>query len=699
MRLFICEKPAQAKLVANRLGSPRSRQGYIETANGIVTWCIGHVVEFLSPKEFDEKWTRWNVDSLPIVPEEFKYKPCEGKEQQVHIIGELLQKAEHVVIATDGDREGELLGRELLDYFKWQGKLERMWNTNLDDESIDMALSKIKDAASYDSLHEAAKARAESDYISGLSLTRAATKCLQQDGGVISVGRVQTAVLGMIVRRDLEIANFVPRPYYDLVASFDVAGTVLQLTHSPPEQHRIYDKQQADNLQQQLNKQIVFLAVEKQQRRQSPPRLYNLSKLQQAANGLFKWSSTKTKDIAQKLYDAQLTSYPRTDCEYLPNEQEKDAAKILEHLSNIEIFAKHINSIKEIKYRKTVFDTAKTTAHHAIVPTLKAVDLSQLTDDEKDLYILIATSYVACFLEDHVYDSTSVKFTAQDREFKSTGNVTLTKGWQELIPATKKSVVLPAVEEGEQQINNLEVLEKRTKAPPKYTQASILKDMENITKFTDDPQVQEQIKSRIKDDQNAGIGTPATRDSFIELLENRDYIKIEKNRLSATTRGKNLIAALPAKASDPIETVIMENKLDLIVDKELTKDDYLEEVIYQTESIIYSIKHSELATKIRENTVNCKICNKEMRRIKGDFGFFWTCSGYPDCKHTMKDENGKAVEKKELETKGACPDCGKPLAKRSFYSRSQKRMAYFWGCSTYPKCKGRVSDMNGKPAL
>ncbi len=701
-KLWICEKPSQAKLVAARIGSAKSNKGFIDTRDGKVTWCVGHLIGFKKPGDLDEKWKAWNIESLPIIPERFDYESLKGKEDQLKIVGQLLKETNHVVLATDGDREGELLGREVLDFYNWKGKLERMWNTNLDDESIDSALKKIQPGKNTDDLYLAAQARAEVDYISGMTLTRAATKCFGNGSEILSVGRVQTAVLGLIVRRDLAIKNFIPTDFYELKGYLSKSGESYNLNYAPGEENRILNESIARELRDKLTGCSAPLSVERKRKRRGPPKLFNLKTLQQIANKAFKWSASKTKEVTQSLYDAQLVSYPRTDSEYLPNEQENDAPKILCNLGKIQGLSKAVDSLgKDLIYRDTIFNTAKTTAHHAIVPTKKLADLSKLTSDEKALYEIIAARYVAAFLPDYEYDSTVIKLKIGEYEFKGSGSVPAVEGWKIIYPGEAKTdeenQKFPDLENGESgKLDKIEVVTKTTKAPPRYTPASILEDMEDISKYTEDKSILQQIKIRIKEGVNAGIGSPSTRDTYTDILTNRNFIEIKANKIYSTEPGRKLVEVLPDQISDPIETVVMEGMLDQIADKNLNKDEFIRFAIQQTKENLKSIIESKGKFVKNEIAFPCPDCGKAMIRRKGAHGFFWSCSGYPDCKVSMNDSRGKPVPKAKISTLVNCT-CGKPLAKREGKSKGKKYL--FWGCTGYPDCKKTYKDKNGVPDI
>ncbi len=707
MKLWLCEKPSQAKAVAARIGVVGRGDGFIDTKDGKVTWCFGHMLGIKSPGDHNEKWKTWSIEALPIIPNNFELAVSDDKIKQTKIIGKLLKESDHVVIATDGDREGELLGREILDYFNWSGNIERMWNRSIDDESIDKALKEIFSGSKTESLYIAGQARAESDYICGMTLSRAATLCFGNGEEVLSIGRVQTAVLGMIVRRDNEIENFIPNDFFDLKASLTKDGESYTLVYSPKEENRILEKLKADEIKGDLTGKEGVLSVEKQRKKTSPPKLFSLLTLQKLAHKKYKFSASKTKNLAQELYDLQFTSYPRTDCEFLPNEQEKDAERIIDNLKNHPVLSKITNQIgSELNFRNTVFNSEKITAHHAIVPTVKTVNLDALSSDQRKIYDLIAERYLLSFLENYEFDLTTVKLTVDDFVFSGKGSVTVSPGWKLLFnddedDKKEEDQKFPGLSDGETgTVESIDILSKVTKPRPSYTEATILDDMKSILNFTDDPEIIKLIKLRIKNKENAGIGAPATRDSYIDILLNRKYIEIIKNKIYSTETARKLISALPSEITDPIETCILETNLDKIANGEMQKKDFMNLATAHTTKILEEIIEKGKTFVKAESENPCPECSKPLLQRKGKNGRFWACSGYPDCKFSTSDIKGKPAKKEKPILDGSCPDCAHPLVKREGFKKGSKKEKYcFWGCSGFPNCKKSVPDKDGKPDI
>jgi len=572
MKVWICEKPDQAKALAGVLGVKELAKGYIKTGDGAVTWCYGHMLQLQGPEFYNPALKSWNIESLPVVPREWEVRePFTGSDfdkvrlMQLGRIKLLLEKASTVIIATDGDREGECIGREVLDYFGYQGGIERLWYSALDDVSIKRALAKILPGKATAALYDAARARARADWLVGMNMTMGVTTALGQGGGVLSVGRVQTPTLGLVVRRDLAIEGFASRKYFELVASVKAGECRLDLRHAPaaqPEDGRFYDKAKAESVCREAAGFAGTLAVSTDRKKQGPKKLFSLSALQKTTNAKWGWSADKTLKVAQALYDKhKLTSYPRSDCQFLPAEHEADIPDILGHLKTIEEFKGYIPANPVV--RKSVFNTAKVTAHYAITPTTKAARLGELSADESKAYLLISAHYVAALMGDYIYDQTSVVLDVNGRDFKASGRVDIEAGWKALLgpqdgeDQEEDGKALPAVRNDDAaKVESVSVDEKATKAPARYTEGTLIADMESVAKFVDN---QEQ-KKMLRD--TSGLGTEATRAAIIEVLKKRGFLTLKGKQILSSDLGRALVDALPARLVDPAETAVWEDRLE-----------------------------------------------------------------------------------------------------------------------------------------
>lgn len=573
MKLYLCEKPSQGRDLAAVLGITDSNKTHINTKDGIVTWCFGHLLGIPFPDHYDPKWKSWSLATLPIQPERFTMVPTKNGEAQLRVVQKMLSKVDEVVIATDADREGESIAREVLEYANYSGKIARLWLSALDPESIRNALGKLKTEAQTRNLYFAALGRSRADWLVGMNYTRAVTLRYGKPKQVLNIGRVQTPTFGLVVKRDREIANFKSRDYFEL--ELDVAtqnGNTITLNHAPKEENRIWDKTTAEQLASSATGQNSALTVKKEPKKTAPPKLFDLTSFQRFANSSWGWSADRALKIAQALYEThKLTTYPRSDSVFLPEEQIADADTILTSVSQALGFDKPSNPV----IRKTVFNSNKVTAHHAIIPTkLNSHDTSKLNTDEMKAFDAIARRYVANFLPDYEFEQTTVfgKFGVM---FGVRGNITTLEGWKAVLKVESKDTVLPPIQNGETGTGgDCRVIGKQTKPPSHYTEATLIADMENVAKFVDDPRLAKILKGKEK----AGIGTVATRAAIIEGLKKNEFIAAKGKKLHSTPKSNALYDTLSTHLPhllDPAETAIWEDTLENIASGDDTLDQFL----------------------------------------------------------------------------------------------------------------------------
>lgn len=428
-KVFLAEKPSQATDIAKIIGIKRRCEGYIELVTGdVMTNVRGHALEIADPKEHNPAWgERWNWGQLPMVPAEWKMNVVKGFAGQLKIIKDLLKIHGQVVICTDAGREGELIGREVLTYCKFKGKVERLWVSSLVEADVKKALANLKPGSATEPLYEAALARSHMDNIWGLSLTRAATLAANT-GELFTVGRVQTPVLNMVVMQDLKVEAFDAKDYYELEAQVQSAGGhTFTMTHAPEESKRIRDKEVAKNLMQRASKARGPLSVVCTPGKESPAAPFNLPLLQKEANKAFGFSAKETLDLAQALYDKKATTYPRTDCAFLAESQKGEVAETLEALEKV--FPKAVATLKSmgLDLRSSVFNDAKLSDHHAIVPTRQYVPLA---GKELQLFTLIVQRYLRVLSKDLKFDGTKVTMDANGVAFSATGRIINFEGWR-----------------------------------------------------------------------------------------------------------------------------------------------------------------------------------------------------------------------------------------------------------------------------
>lgn len=611
--VYLCEKPDQARKIAAGLGAPAPKGGYIETGGGaLVTWGFGHLLSPKMPEDYDESLKAWNWDTLPIVPERFEFKPREGgARKQLRIIADLFKRAGEIVVATDPDREGELIAYEILTQMRWKGPVKRLWLSDLTPSAIKKALGELKEGDETKPLYFAALARTCADWLVGLNMTRAATLKLRSGGGKpISIGRVQTPTLALIVRLERKILNFKPEDYYELTAEMRSAeGHAFKLRHAPAPEKRIMDKAIAEKMASQATGATGPLSVTTEEKRQGPPPLFDLNLLQQEANGRFAWPADKTLKVAQALYEThEILTYPRTDSSALPEDHKNRIPQILTNLFGIDELAHLEPAMKEPVLRDTVYDDKKVSAHHAIVPTLKAARMSALSKDEADLYLLVARRFMAAHLPDHRYRSTIIEFDARGIPFRASGRVPTFDGWKAAfagLPEEDKESdekeageedeenmgTLPPVNDGEQaKAESVAVNKKTTQAPKRFTEKTLLKAMKNVAQYVDD----EAARKRLK--QTSGIGTPATRANIIETIKTRGYIATKKRQIAPTDVGMGVIDALEASIPaycDPVLTAAWEDVLEDIATRKAKTGEFVAAIASTVRKDVLLLKDKE----------------------------------------------------------------------------------------------------------
>lgn len=604
MNLYFCEKPSQGRDIAAELGVTGKGDGYINVRDGVVTWAIGHLLELQPPDHYGEQWRRWSVAPLPIVPDRFEMSDKQSSRKQLRTVGQLLRKADTVIVATDADREGEMIAREVMDYFGYKGKIKRLWLSALDPESVRKALGKLRDGNATVSLYHAARARSCADWVVGMNLTRAFT-CLYRDGReVLNIGRVQTPTFALVVERDREIANFQARDYYAVLANVSAAGSAqpFVLRYDPKDDaERLWNRSDAQALADRALGHSAPLKVVQSKKRSAPPKLFSLSGLQRKANSLWGYSADRTLKIAQSLYEQhKATTYPRSDCVFLPEEQIADVGGIVGNLMRMQEFGGL--SIDKPLIRKTVFNTAKVTAHHAIIPTKVRFNANSLKADERNVYLLICKHYLAALMPDYEYLHTSITLPFERIEFVATGSVPVVVGWKAAFGAAgakddeddEDGGSLPPVKDGQVgTVKETQLQSKKTQPPAHYTEGTLIGDMLSVAKYVKDPAK----KSRLKE--TSGIGTEATRANIISKLHTDGFIADKGKKILATPKAHRLydiIAKHAPRLSDPGETAVWEDMLNDIVDGKFTYDSFMTEIINGVRAQVNELKNAGDAT-------------------------------------------------------------------------------------------------------
>ena len=664
MRLYIAEKPSVGRALAACLPQPhRKGQGWIETGGGVVTWLFGHVLRQAEPEEYDPRLKRWRAEDLPILPTEWRLVVNESAAQQFAVVKGLIERADEIVHGGDPDREGQLLVDEVLDYLGNEKPVRRILINALDDKSIHDALGDLRDNADFLPLKRSALARARADWLIGMNLSRAYTLAARRAGHdrlVLPIGRVKTPTLALVVRREREIENFKPATYYLLDAIFrhEKTGESFRARWKPSEERtpldpegRLVDENAARAALEAFGSEPQDAKVtryERKKKEEPPPLPFSLSALQVLAGKRYGYEPQQVLDTAQKLYEEKLTSYPRSDAEYLPVNQHKDAPKILGNLAAladtpIGAWAREADA----KQKSRAWNDAKISAHHAIIPTTVPVNLARLSAVERNIYELIARAYIAQFHPNYVYDQTKVEVTYHGELFSASGRTERAAGWRAMYRTGKsesedtekedeESTVLPPMKKGDAaDYVSAELGTRQTKPPTRFTPATLLQGMKEIHKYVKD----EAAKKMLRD--VSGIGTEATRASIIEDLIRRKFLHAagKKKVLTPTESAYLLIDALPDTMTYPDATAVWEDRLHSMAEGEGTPEEFLA----GQAAFARDLCNAALSAKIAGGGgIPCPACGRGvMQKRKGKHGDFWGCSAFPRCRMTANDANGK----------------------------------------------------------
>ena len=588
MRLIIAEKPSLGRAIADVLKKPLKKQeGYIESASGdVVTWCIGHLLEQEEPDAYDPAYKKWQLEHLPIVPQQWQLRPRKGGKSQLSVIRKLLKRADVIVHAGDPDREGQLLVDEVLEYLKLSSirkrNVKRLLVSDLNPAAVKKALERMGSNQEFVPLAVSALARSRADWLYGMNLTRACTLMGRRAGynGLLSVGRVQTPILGLVARRDEEIERFQPKPFFEVLAVlFEDQGAFFKAKWQPSEacrpwmdeEGRVLDKRLAKNVADRIvGKPATVTKVEDKNGKELPPLPYSLSVLQIGAAKQLRMDAKTVLDCCQRLYEQKLITYPRSDCRYLPQEHHQEAPEVLSSIRhNCFPLVKAVDgAIPDRKGR--AWNDKKVGAHHAIIPTSKRSDFDRLPELDRKIYELIARQYLIQFYPDFTFRTRSVDVEIEKGLFKAGCKETLAEGWKTVTGLGKQddsnneeqSGYLPELKKGDTlDCRESELKEKMTQAPKSFNDASLLSAMTGIARFVKDPNIRKVLRD------TDGLGTEATRANIIELLFKRKFLTRKGKNIHATATGRALIAALPEKISTPDMTARWESSLNDIVER------------------------------------------------------------------------------------------------------------------------------------
>ena len=653
MRLFLCEKPSQGKDIGRILGATQRGEGCLNGSGITITWCIGHLVEAAAPEVYDAALKRWSLDQLPIIPQQWRVEVKPKTATQFKVVKALLAKATHLVIATDADREGELIAREIIDLCGYRGPIERLWLSALNDASIRTALGKLRPSSDTLPMYYSALARSRADWLVGMNLSRLFTVLGRQAGydGVLSVGRVQTPTLKLVVDRDREIAAFKSVPFWGIDVSLSAEGQAFAALWVAPDgctddAGRCLQQPVAQQAAQQIRAagSVQVVSIETERVREGPPLLFDLGTLQEVCSRQLGLDVQETLEIAQALYETyKATTYPRSDSGYLPESMFAEVPAVLDSLLKTDPSLRPIMGQLDRSQRSRAWNDGKVTAHHGIIPTLEPANLSALSEKELAVYRLIRAHYLAQFLPHHEFDRTVAEFSCGQQMLVATGKQGVVKGWRLVLAEPQadedgddaaRSQVLPPLREGLAcQVAEAEIKALKTMPPKPYTQGELVKSMKGIARFVTDPR----LKQKLKD--TTGIGTEATRANIISVLIARGYIVKKGRSIRASDAAFTLIDAVPAAIADPGTTAVWEQALDMIEAGQLTLDVFLSKQATWISQLIAQYGSMSLSIKLPHGPA-CPQCGAPTRQRTGKSGPFWSCSRYPDCKGTLPVESG-----------------------------------------------------------
>lgn len=584
MIVCIAEKPSVARDIAEVLGARTKKDGYIEGNGYQVTWTFGHLCTLKEPHEYTPAWKVWSLGSLPMIPPRFGIKLINdsGIERQFHIIEGLMQKADGIINCGDAGQEGELIQRWVMQKAGARCPVKRLWISSLTEEAIREGFAKLKDQAEFQPLYEAGLSRAIGDWVLGMNATRLYTLKYGQNKQVLSIGRVQTPTLALIVKRQLEIENFKPEPYWEL-------KTVYRETTFSSTKGKFTSKEEGEKfLETVRNAPFTVTDVSAKKGTEAPPRLFDLTSLQVECNKKFGFSADMTLQLIQSLYEKKVATYPRVDTTFLSDDIYPKCPGILVGLKSYEAYTAPLYGKKLIKSKK-VFDNSKVTDHHAIIPT--GVQPQGLSDMEQKVFDLIARRFIAVFYPDCKFSTTTVLGEVEKVEFKVTGKQILDPGWrvifgkdqQEETKDGDEERVLPVFNIGESGPHVPDLNEKWTQPPKPYTEATLLRAMETAGKLVDNDELRDALKEN-------GIGRPSTRAAIIETLFKRHYIRKERKNLIATPTGVELIQLIREDLLKSAElTGIWEKKLREIERRSYDAATFLNELKQMVAEIVNSV--------------------------------------------------------------------------------------------------------------
>ena len=667
-RLFIAEKPSLARAIADVLPEPRLRRdNYIECGSSdLVAWCAGHILELASADAYDPHFKQWRLEHLPIAPTEWKL--AVKTPDLLKTIKSLLPRVDVVVNAGDPDREGQLLVDEVLEFLRYRGSIERVLISDLNPSAVRKAINALQPNTKFRSLYDAAVGRQRADWLYGINMTRLYTVLGRNAGyqGVLSVGRVQTPLLGLIVSRDLEIERFQPKPYFSIIGDVVGAAQSFQASWRPgpaaddaiDDEGRLVSAAYAAAVERKTTDQSGFVAKATRDKRSEPaPLPYSLAELQIDAGQLLGLNPKVILEVCQALYEThRLTTYPRSDCSYLPDGHLSQAPDVVRAIAGVDQQLVDAAAAADLTIRSRAWNDTKVTAHHAVIPAPRSAPGQQLSPNERNVYNLIARRYLAQFFPPHEYHQLDAELVVAGERFVAKGRQPISQGWRRLYdsPTDRDDVEskegdatpadddvdphspIPPLQPGQVvRLAKTKTVEKKTKPPRRFTSASLVQAMTGIARYVSDPRIKALLR------ETDGIGTPATQANIIQTLFDRHYVEEQKRQIVSTPTARALIRALPDVATQPDMTALWEATLRKVQDRQAPLDGFLNAVQSKLAELVTRAKSAGPLNLPGAETRPCHApgCTGSLRKRTGKNGAFWACSRYPDCRQTASAES------------------------------------------------------------
>ncbi|GGJ58590.1 DNA topoisomerase-3 [Anoxybacillus voinovskiensis] len=655
MKVIIAEKPDQGVTLAS-IFSTKKKQGYLEILpnelfpkGAYMTWAVGHLLQLAPPERYRPEWKQWKLETLPIIPDRFQYEVEKAKAKQFHIVQELLRKPEvtEIIHAGDAGREGELIVRNIIQRSGVKKPMKRLWISSLTPKAIEAGFRALLEEKATRPLYEEAYARACADWIVGMNASRVYSILLKQKGmnDVFSAGRVQTPTLALIVKREKEIEQFRPEPFWEVFATFAINGKQYEGKWVKDGESRVNEQQLTEKIALFCEqKQAEVLDVKTERKVFPPPLLFNLSSLQATANKWYQFSPQKTLDILQKLYQKGIVSYPRSDSTYVTKGEAETFPDILQKLSQLPAYKSFFPlSTTTILHNKRYVNEKKVTDHYAIIPTEQVVDPDKLSVDERHIYDLVVKRLLAAHYDDAIFDYTTVTTLVDGRAtFLSKGKQQIQEGWRKVIALREEDdVLLPPLTEKEQgQVVDVRVKESKTQPPKRYTEGQLITLMKTAGKFLENEELEKVLAK------TEGLGTEATRAGIITMLKERKYIEVKKNQVYATDKAKVLIEAIGDKIlASPEMTAKWEQRLNEIGEGKASASSFMEQVKKLAAKIVTdaletsktwdftgldtaSIQRTTSKATLGKPVGTCKYCGGTVL----DKGEFYGCANYAKTK-------------------------------------------------------------------